>query len=373
VDAEEGSRDHVHGFHSYPARLHAVTARRLVEHLSQRGGLVLDPFCGSGTVLVEALLAGRRAAGRDANPLAIELTWLKTRGSSDQERAALREGARIAAEHADERRQRKAGATHRYGREDTELFEPHVLMELDGLKAGLGKVRHDFARRALRLVLSAILVKVSRRTGDTSAGTAPRRLSAGYTAKLFYKKADELARLLAEFQSRLPRGARPPDVRWGDARNIEGVAPSSVDLVLTSPPYPGNYDYLAHHAVRLRWLGLDTEPFANIELGARRHLAALSEGAARARWSAELGEVLRSCVRVLSPRGRLVLIIADSVIGRRPIYADDLLRTIAPAAGLEVTTVGSQARPHFHAPTARAFDRKPRREHAIVCRRTSNR
>jgi hypothetical protein len=59
---------------------------------------------------------------------------------------------------------------------------------------------------------------------------------------------------------------------------------------------------------------------------------------------------------------------ADTVIGRRPIYADDLLRTIAPAAGLEVSTVGSQARPHFHGPTARAFDQKPRREHAIVCR-----
>ena len=60
--------------------------------------------------------------------------------------------------------------------------------------------------------------------------------------------------------------------------------------------------------------------------------------------------------------------IADSVIGRRPVYADDLVREIAPAARLEVSVVGSQVRPHFHGPTARAFDRRPRREHAIVCR-----
>ncbi len=367
VGSDDGTRAHVHGFHSYPARMHATTAERLVERLSPRGGLVLDPFCGSGTVLVEARLAGRRAAGIDANPLAVELTWLKIRGSTEDERRALGDGARVVAEHADERRHRKAGATHRYGREDIALFEPHVLMELDGLRAGLGKIRHDFARRALRLVLSAILVKVSRRTGDTSEGTAPRRLSAGYTTKLFHRKAEELVRLLAEFATLLPRSPVPV-VRCGDARKMEGVERASVDLILTSPPYPGNYDYLAHHALRLRWLGLDAEPFAAIELGARRHLAKLPEAAARTRWSSELRDVLAACARVLRRGGRLVLVIADTVIGRRALYADDLVRELGPGVGLYVSAVGSQLRPHFHAPTARAFDRRPRREHAIVCR-----
>jgi SAM-dependent methyltransferase len=366
---EEDARAHVHAFHSYPARLHATTARRLIERLSPPRGLVLDPFCGSGTVLVEARLAGRRAAGIDANPLAVELTWLKARGSTADERTALAEGARIVAEDADDRRRRKAGATHRYGREDASLFEPHVLMELDGLRAGLGRIRHEFARRALRLVLSAILVKVSRRTADTSQDTAPRRLSAGYTTKLFHRKAEELGRLLAEFATLLPRPpGPPPQVRWGDARKIEGIDRASVDLIFTSPPYPGNYDYLEQHALRLRWLGLDAEPFAAIELGARRHLAKMSEGAARARWSRELGDVLAACARVLRRDGRLVLVLADTVIGRRAVYADDLVREIAPAAGLVPSVIGSQLRPHFHGPTARAFDRRPRREHAIVCR-----
>ena len=122
---------------------------------------------------------------------------------------------------------------------------------------------------------------------------------------------------------------------------------ASVDLILTSPPYPGNYDYLAHHALRLRWLGLDAEAFAAIELGARRHLADLPEHAARARWSSELGDFLSAAARVLRPGGKLVLVIADTVIGRRALYADDLLREIAPRAGLEVSVVGSQASPAF--------------------------
>jgi SAM-dependent methyltransferase len=369
VEPDESARLHVHGFHSYPARLHPLTARRLVERLSPPGGLVLDPFCGSGTVLVEAVVTGRRAVGIDANPLAIELTRLKTRGSTENERAALREGAGIVVAHADDRRRRKAGATHRYGREDAALFDPHVLMELDGLRAGLGKVRHEFARRALQLVLSSILVKVSRRTGDTSKNTAPRRISAGFTTKIFQRKAEELSRLLGEFAALArPHRLPSPAVRWGDARKMEGIERASVDLIVTSPPYPGNYDYLAHHALRLRWLGLDAEAFAAIELGARRHLADLPEHAARARWSSELGEVLSAAARVLAPHGKLVLVIADTVIGRRALYADDLVREVAPRAGLEVSVVGSQLRPHFHGPTARAFDRRPRREHAIVCR-----
>ena len=44
------------------------------------GDTVVVPFCGSGTVLVEARLSGRRAIGVDANPLATELAGLKTRG-----------------------------------------------------------------------------------------------------------------------------------------------------------------------------------------------------------------------------------------------------------------------------------------------------
>ena len=42
-----------HGFHSYPARMHPTTARRLIAGLLPVRGRLLDPFCGSGTVLVE--------------------------------------------------------------------------------------------------------------------------------------------------------------------------------------------------------------------------------------------------------------------------------------------------------------------------------
>jgi DNA modification methylase len=366
--AEEEARAHVHGFHSYPARMHPETARRLVEGLSRPGELVLDPFCGSGTVLVEARLAGRAALGVDANPLAVRLARLKVRGTSEEERERLLATARGVAAVADERRKGRAGPSRRYGHEDVTLFDPHVLLELDGLRVGLDHISGegaDAVRADLELVLSALITKLSRRTSDTSAHEAPRRIAAGFPARLFLRKTEELARRLAEVAPRLARAPRA-SVDAGDARVLRGIDAGSIALAITSPPYPGVYDYLAHHEARLRWLRLPSARFEQAEIGARRHLDPLGPDAGLARWRGELDGVLAALARVLRRGAPLVLLIADSVVAGTPIFADDLLRAAAPAAGFSFRAVASQARPHFHRPTARAFARRPRQEHAVL-------
>ncbi|MDC0684664.1 MULTISPECIES: DNA methyltransferase [Sorangium] len=366
--AEEAARAHVHGFHSYPARMHPDTARRLIEGLSRPGERVLDPFCGSGTVLVEARLAGRAAIGVDANPLAVRLARLKVQGSTPGERDRLVAAAREVAAAADERRKARAGPSRRYGPEDVALFEPHVLLELDGLRVGLDRIAGhgaDALRADLELVLSAILTKLSRRTSDTSEHELPRRIAAGYPARLFLRKAEELAQRLAEVATQLE--ASPPAlVEEGDARVLRGVETGSVHLAITSPPYPGVYDYLAHHEARLRWLRLRSARFEQDEIGARRHLDPLGPEAGRARWRDELGGVLTALARVLRSGAPLVLLIADSVVAGAPVYAVDVVRAAASGARLTVRAVASQPRPHFHRPTARAFQRRPRHEHAIL-------
>ncbi len=124
---DDPDRAHVHGFHTYPARMHPTTASRLVRAATTPGALVLDPFCGSGTVLVEAMIAGRRASGTDLNPLAERLARLKTARFAPGDRDALVAGARAVAAVADERRARRAGATKRYPPEDVELLRPPRL------------------------------------------------------------------------------------------------------------------------------------------------------------------------------------------------------------------------------------------------------
>ena len=360
------ARAHVHGFHSYPARMHATTARRLLEALAEPTSVVLDPFCGSGTVLVEARLRGLRAIGTDVNPLAIRLASLKTRGVPASERQELVDAARWAQRMTTERRTEHAKPTQRYEDVDVRLFEPHVLLELDSIRWAIDRVEPPALRDDLELVFSSILTKVSRRRGDSGTYLEPRRLAPGFCAKMLVARAEELAGQLQAYAAALPPGAPATDVHSDDARTLGTLGAATVDVVVTSPPYAATYDYVDHHDVRLRWLRLRTDRFAKLELGARRDYARLTQPAAEERWHDELGRTLAAIARVLRPGGRAALVLGDSAVAGRSLRALPVVTEVAAAAGLQLLAVASQERPHFHLPTRRAFAEGSREEHLIA-------
>ncbi len=366
VATETSELPDVHAFHSYPARMHPETATRLIAALSGSGSTVLDPFCGSGTVLVEARRLGRRARGYDVNPLSRELVWLKTLGPDEAWLALLVEAARRAASHADERRKKKAGPTQRYPEVDRAAFAPHVLLELDGLRDGILRTEQPEFKRALLLVLSAVLTKFSQRSGDSSERTGDKRIAPGFPSRFLLRKTDELRGQLGRYRDSLVGPAEAAECVLGDARRLAGLSPASVELVVTSPPYPGVYDYLAHHDDRLRWLGLSSESFGKLEIGSRRELSRESFGPALALWEQDFGATLAALARSLHPDGKIVLLLADSTLASRPLFADRVVAKLAPLAGLAVLAQASQERPHFHAGSRDAFVRKPRREHLLL-------
>lgn len=369
---EDEHRAHVHGFHTYAARMHPATAARLVHGFAKEGGVVFDPFCGSGTVLVEAMLAGRGAVGTDINPLAVKLARAKTRPRDDEELEALLDAARAVAAHADERRKARAGASRRYAEEDVRLFEPHVLLELDSLRVAVRETSEP-AREDLELVLSSILVKLSRKRGDTSEKVEGRRIGAGYPAKLFVKKTEEWVRRLEELRDALPSPPPRASVALDDATRLATVTktnhPKRPSCIVTSPPYVATYDYVAHHAMRLRWLGLDARGFERDEMGARRRYQNLGIDEAREFWQGELGRFFDAAARVLKTDAPMILLIADSAVGRQALRADEIVQTVARDHAFRPVARASQSRPHFHTATNAAFHEAPRREHALLLRR----
>jgi SAM-dependent methyltransferase len=69
-----------HGFHKYPAKFIPHVPRWAIEKYlgNCEGKCVLDPFCGSGTTLVEGLLCGHNVVGIDIDPLSVLITKAKT-------------------------------------------------------------------------------------------------------------------------------------------------------------------------------------------------------------------------------------------------------------------------------------------------------
>jgi hypothetical protein len=79
IHSREPVRGLTHNFYRYPARFSPQFARAAIELFSKPGEVVLDPFMGGGTTLVEAATLGRQSIGADISPLAVFVARVKTR------------------------------------------------------------------------------------------------------------------------------------------------------------------------------------------------------------------------------------------------------------------------------------------------------
>lgn len=78
-----------HAFYNYPARFSPLFARAAIKTFTQPGDLIIDPFMGGGTTLVEARTLGRRAVGIDISELATFIARVKTRPLSSRDLSSV--------------------------------------------------------------------------------------------------------------------------------------------------------------------------------------------------------------------------------------------------------------------------------------------
>jgi SAM-dependent methyltransferase len=348
-----------HGVHAYPARMHHAIARTVLEALAEPRTRVLDPFCGSGTVLVEARRLGLRACGVDLNPLALRIAEVKQARTSEAQRQQLAELAEHVVEASLDRVERRERVRAPLSAAEREWYQPHVLLELAGLHAELEALPAGFERRVLEVVFSSIVVKFSRQRAETSERAVQKRIGKKVVTSFFARKLGELLRRWEELAAHSPPDGPTPRLFEGDARRLgEVVGRWRFDLVLGSPPYGGTYDYVEHHARRYPWLGLSLGALRQAELGARRNLSQHGRDAL-SRWEQEVESLLRSIAGVLSPRARVVLLVGDAEVGGRRLAADRQLESLAGRAGLTVVASASQRRPDWEGGA-------PRREHLVA-------
>ena len=350
-----------HGFHSYAGRMHPSIARGALGAWSHPGELVVDPFCGSGTVLVEAMGLGRRAIGVDASPLGVAIARARTTtlGQAGRERLHT-EAARIATESAES----PPWATREF-----ERFHPHVALELLGLRALVMATPDDDVGHALRLCFSSILVKVMKAGPEAPRDGAEKRIGRGIPSRLFTDRADELVRGLAALERRVPAGTPAPECRLGDARHLTFLADGAATLVVSSPPYAGTYDYAAQHDVRFTWLELPRRSFRETQIGARS--AGLGLGADPTTWRQSQRRWIAEIARVLAPGGHAMLVVGDGVVGDQAEDAPDAVASAAQPVGLEPIARASQARPVIDNRLQTIFANRPRREHLLLLRKRS--
>jgi hypothetical protein len=228
----------VHRWFRFSAGFSAQWAEEAIAHAREsRPVTVLDPFAGSGTTLLAAEQQGVPSFGVEAHPFVARVARAKLLYRSDRHDyiGMIRAMRDLAATL-------RADLTA-YPPLIRTCFSDESLAELDRLRrAWLRLADGSPASELSWLTLVCILRQVSQ------VGTAPwqyvlpnKKKRQPWAPMVAF---DRMAAVIASDMLNLEgtAGARAEMLR-SDARTCEGVPDASVDLVLTSPPYPNNYDY----------------------------------------------------------------------------------------------------------------------------------
>ena len=230
-----------HRFYNYPARFSPQLVRATIEAFTQPGDLVLDPFCGGATTLVEAAATGREAAGADISPLAVFLARVKTVPLDARSRSRLRSWAEASTEL---RLRMSVAHPPGYWRErgyQRHLNCPKTWPIRKSIELLLDRV-HDLRGRRLRDFARCAVLRTGQWALDGRRNLPPahrfRDRFRGFVEAMLDGMAEyETARTTRGPHQSDPLCLRCPAKELNRIQQIKKALPPK--LVLTSPPYPG--------------------------------------------------------------------------------------------------------------------------------------
>ena len=373
---EADTRYLTHDLHPYPAKFIPQIPAHLIGRLSMPGDVVLDPFGGSATTAVEAVLLGRRAVSFDANPLSALIGRVKTgfmatsvRTDIDQLCAAI-DGHIIS--FTTHQRHWVTHLMSQYRKYLPDIpniekwFNDYVIGELCLIRHLIEQTTAGLARDAACLALSRVIMRISNQESETRYVSVNKPLRPTIALRAYLESLKAVSR-------RLENAA--VDLQFADARYLVGdsrydlpneVGENSVDLIVTSPPYPNATDYHLYHRFRLFWLGFDPKALGKIEIGS--HLRHQRNATGFEEYREDMSQALVGCAQVLVPGRYAVFVVGDAIFKGESFSTSDAIAHAAREVDLDV--LGVIDRPIHR--TKRSFAKPARRarsEQLVVLRK----
>ena len=371
-----------HLIHSYPAKLlcHIPFFFLQTDYFCPENGVVLDPFCGTGTVMLEANISGRNAKGADANPLACLISKVKTTYiKKDDLQKTL--GTIIS--------RAKRFNTNEYidTSSVSRWFSKSTISQLWHLEGAIKKVRDAKQQKFFMMCLSNLVKKVSFADPSISVPVKlnperfaqhPERMeTVRFKLKTLenidvYDKFENVCQLninrIESLKDVYSKGITS-EVISNDARLLtkeigskEILQDESVDLILTSPPYAGAQKYIRSSWLNLYWLGtknsedirllnkqnIGREDYHKADMfrvmtniqAADDVLTSLYDEGKNERafivgnYLNEMKSAIDESVRVLKTGGYMIIVIGNNTVCGRPFDTQDYLTTYITSKGL---------------------------------------
>jgi len=237
--------DFTHGLHRFPGKFIPQVPRYLLRY-SRQGRRILDPFCGSGTTLIEAAVCGHECIGCDIDPLSVLITRAKVRPLVTAQLLDLQTRLKdIDWQHGcDELIPPISNLNH--------WFSDEAVTQLSALKKNCCELEEPSRSFALA-VFSSIIRRVSNADDQT------QKTYVSHTKK---KTSPEPKQLFPVFLQRAlvgmskyanaVRGSALATIRLHDSRH--SLVGFEFDDVITSPPYIDSIDYAYNQMLEYFWL-----------------------------------------------------------------------------------------------------------------------
>jgi hypothetical protein len=263
------------------------------------GSVVLDPFVGSGTVLLEAALMYLPAYGFEINPAAWCFSKLYEFTNTDKE-------------------QRRQIITEL--RENLNRQFPFILFSDDQLDPSLAETKiaciANFISDYAKILCNALVVLLDVYNNPVTNG-------------LVHSKFQALSDLVLQ----LPYTEQPIKADLQDARALP-LEPASVDFAITSPPYINVFNYHQNYRRSVELLGWDTLRVARSEIGSNRANRG-NRFLTVVQYCVDIANTIQELSRVIKKNGRAVLVVGhESRVLGVPFYNADMLERIARESGL---------------------------------------
>lgn len=292
----------VHGIYPYRGKIAALDAEQILSQLPM-GSVVLDPFCGSGTIVYEGLKFGLNTIGVDANPIAVVLS----RGKVDipHEYSLIENEANNFIEQAKKLIDIPTADEYASG-----LFHEKSLEQIMRLS-----VFYDDMSNYLKAVFYGAIALTAR--GCNHYKWTSSTVGKNIEPKRYIDFYEKLHQKLKKHHLPIPNNSK---IYYGDSRELtKYLNEESVDFIFSSPPYFDCLDYTAYYAkIIYSILGID-------RIAVKNGLIQSFEN-----YKEDMRLVLQQLYKVLKPKGKVIFVVGDKKIHGKVIKGADFLNEISP-------------------------------------------
>ena len=362
-----------HGYHRYPAKFIPQIVSRLVGKYTKEGDMVVDPFGGCGTTLVESKVMGRLSVGVDINPVAVLMTKAK---KTSIEPVKIEEQFLKIKEKINCFNKRTKVKTPEHERIDY-WFKPEEKRKLAFLLSEISKIKNQDVRDFFYCGFSNILKncsiwlqKSNKPTRDLNKKLVDPFVVLSRQIKAMSRGNTDFFNLVQEKKY----SKTSCNVYCADARKIP-VKSNSVDLIVTSPPYVTSYEYADLHQLTTLWFeyAKNLSDFRKRFIGTAYHnkkkLVLNSKIAENIRkelftkdkktseevatYFSEMNQVFKEMKRVLKKNGRTCIVIGNTSLKGVKILNAEVFAEQLQNLGFKVDDIVKREIPSKNLPSTR--------------------